>query len=168
MRHKLAVWLPLSVLSAALSLGCSAQQEPAPDAAPRGPDFELASLDGRMVSSSSFAGKVVLLEFWATWCTPCVAQARILEPLHRDFADRGVEFVAINIGEDATTVAKYVERTPFPYPVLLDPQDELSARVGIYALPTVMILDAAGRIAFYEPGLSSGEVLRRVLEQTIG
>lgn len=161
MRRTLTSWLTPSVLAVLLSLACS-------DPAERGPEFDLASLDGRRVSSSSFDGKVLLLEFWATWCTPCVAQARILEPLHREFADRGVEFLAINVGEDATTVARYVDRTPFPYDVLLDPQDELSARLGIYALPTVMIVDGSGRLAFNQPGLSSGELLRRVLEDLLG
>ena len=164
MRQTLKSWLALPIV-AALALGCAASPEASPAA---GPQFELASLGGGTVSSSSFAGKVVLLEFWATWCTPCVAQARILEPLHRDFADRGVEFVAINLGEDPRTVAEYVERTPFPYEVLLDPRDELSSRLGIYALPTVMIVDAAGELAFNQPGLASGELLRRVLEETIG
>lgn len=131
------------------------------------PDFELASLSGELVNSSALAGKVVLLEFWATWCTPCVAQARILEPLHREFDERGVEFLAISLGEDAATVQAYVERTPFPYPVLLDPNDRLSSEIGIYALPTVMILDREGRITYQQPGLSDGEVLRRVLEETV-
>ncbi len=148
--------------------GCAAPQADEQASVELGPEFELASLRGGMVSSTQFDGKVLLLEFWATWCTPCVAQARILEPLHRDFEQRGVEFVAVNLGEDATIVAEFVDRTPFPYQVLLDPNDELSARIGIYALPTVIIVDQAGRVAYRQPGLSSGEALRRVLEQTVG
>ncbi len=132
------------------------------------PDFELAALGGGRVDSASYRGKVLLLEFWATWCMPCVVQARILEPLHRDFEARGVEFLAINLGEDATTVAAYVERSPFPYEVLLDPQDSLTALMNIYALPTVMIVDRSGRVAYRQHGLSSGETLRRALEETVG
>ena len=168
---------PLPALAVAAiagaALACSAPDatETAASAAAEvelAPEFELASLGGELVDSSIYEGKVLLLEFWATWCGPCVAQARILEPLHRDFAARGVEFVAINLGEDAITVSEYVERTPFPYQVLLDPQDSLSSRLGIYALPTVMIVDRAGRIAYRQPGLSSGETLRRALEELLG
>ncbi len=159
------VWL---LAAAGLAVSCSAPPTTGGADVELAPEFELASLRGELVRSSDFEGKVLLLEFWATWCTPCVAQARILEPLHRDFEERGVEFMAINIGEDATTVAAYVDRDPFPYEVLLDPNDELSVRLGIYALPTVMIVDRSGRVAYRQPGLSSGEVLRRALEAAAG
>jgi peroxiredoxin len=154
------------LVAAVLALSCAAS--PAVDEdAESAPTFDLAALDGGRVQSSSFEGKVLLLEFWATWCGPCVAQARILEPIHRDFADRGVDFVAISLGEDASTVRAYVDRTPFPYRVLIDPDDELSGRLGIFALPTVMIVDKAGHVTYRQPGLSSGDVLRRVLEEAL-
>ncbi len=157
------------LLGLALVLTTSCAAGPATDAADSeaAPSFDLASLGGERVQSSQLEGKVTLLEFWATWCTPCVAQARILEPLHEEFAARGVEFLAISLGEDQATVQAYVDKTPFPYPVLLDPNDELSGRLGIYALPTVMIVDQSGEVAYRQPGLSSGEVLRRVLEEAV-
>jgi len=134
---------------------------------PQRPDFELSSLSGESVSASALDGKVVLIDFWATWCTPCVAQARTLEPLHRDFEERGVEFLAISLGEDLETVESYVGRNPFPYTVLIDPMDTLSVEYGIYALPTVVIIDQTGQVAYQQTGLSDGEVLRRVLEETL-
>ncbi len=162
---KLSIWIASLVLL--VVAGCGTPEAATSADEELGPSFELASLGGDTVSSSAFEGKVLLLEFWATWCTPCVAQARILEPLHRDFEERGVEFLAISVGEDAGTVAEYVDRSPFSYPVLIDPEDELSARIGIYALPTVMIVDRSGKVAYQQPGLSSGEVIRRVLEETL-
>lgn len=169
MNQHLRALVATSVMTTALITGgCTAPQASEQADVELGPTFELASLSGDLVSSSDYDGKVLLLEFWATWCTPCVAQAKILEPLHRDFESRGVEFVAISLGEDATTVAAYVGRSPFPYEVLLDPQDKLSVSLGIYALPTVMIVDRSGRVAYHQPGLSSGETLRRALEQALG
>jgi len=159
---------PINVLLlATLAVSCAPSPAVDEQAAELAPSFDLAALDGGRVQSSAFEGKVLLLEFWATWCSPCVAQARILEPIHRDFDERGVEFVAISLGEDAATVRSYVERTPFPYRVLIDPDDELSGRLGIFALPTVMIVDRTGRIAYQQPGLSGGDVIRKVLEEAL-
>lgn len=158
------VWAITPLL--ALIGGCG--DAPVDASVERAPEFELTSLDGELVHSGTFDGEVVLLEFWATWCTPCVAQARILEPLHREFEPRGVSFVAISLGESMETVRSYVERSPFPYPVLIDPEDELSSKLGIYALPTVMVIDRSGGVAYRQPGISSGEVLRRVLEKAVG
>ena len=98
------------------------------------PDFRLASLGGDSLGPSSFSGKVVVFDFWATWCLPCHLQADILKQLHSEFADSGVEFVAISIGEPEDTVREFVDRRPFPYPVLVDPNDEVSVQLGIYGL----------------------------------
>lgn len=124
------------------------------------PDFRLASLDGGMLGPPDFAGDVVLVEFWATWCGPCRLQAQYLEEIHREMADKGVHFLAVDVGEDVETVRNYVEKTPFPYPVLLDQQDALSAKYQIYGLPTVMVINREGQITFLETGVSKPGTLR--------
>ena len=128
------------------------------------PDFRLPSLDGRLIGPPDFPGDVVLVEFWATWCGPCRLQARFLEELHREFDGKGVHFLAIDSGEDEATVRAFTEKTPFPYPVLLDPEDSLSSRYRIYGLPTVMIVDRTGAISFLEIGVSDVETLRAALQ----
>ena len=157
----------LLLILAVLSAVSCASPPAAEEAADPAPTFDLATVDGGRVKSTDYEGEVLLLEFWATWCTPCVAQARILEPIHRDFEGRGVEFLAVSLGEDAETVRAYVERTPFPYPVALDPNDELTGELGIFALPTVLIVGRDGNIVYSQPGLSGGDVLRDVLEQAL-
>jgi len=107
-------------------------------------DFQLPNLAGEKVGPSSFPDKVLLLEFWATWCTPCRAQARILDRLYADLASEDVEFIAVSVGEPAETVQRYVDKSPFPYPVLLDSQDQLSGHLMVYVLPTIAIVDAEG------------------------
>lgn len=128
------------------------------------PDFRLASLDGPMIGPADYPGEVVLAEFWATWCGPCRLQARVLEQLHEEMEGRGVRFLAIDVGEDEETVRNFVADDPFPYPVLLDPQDSLSAQFQILGLPTVMIIDRAGQITFMETGVTPIEKLRSELE----
>lgn len=128
------------------------------------PDFRLASLDGPVMGPGDFLGEVVMAEFWATWCGPCRLQARVLEQLHEEMADRGVRFLAIDVGEDEETVRNFVADAPFPYPVLLDPQDSLSMQFQILGLPTVMIINRQGQITFMETGVTPIEKLRRELE----
>ncbi len=128
------------------------------------PDFRLASLDGGEIGPQDFAGEVVVVELWATWCGPCKLQARFLEELHQELDGRGVHFLAVSIGEDEETVRQFVERTPFPYPVLLDPQDTLGQRYQVLGLPTVMIIDRQGTISFLETGISDTARLRQALK----
>ena len=158
---------------AALSLGCAVVAmlhlscSRPPEAVAVGeravPDFQLASLTGESLGPSSFSGKVVVFDFWATWCLPCHLQADILKQLHAEFADAGVEFVAVSIGEPEETVREFVERRPFPYPVLVDPSDEVSVKLGIYGLPTVMVVDERGEVAYLRTGISPEGVLRELL-----
>ena len=126
-------------------------------------DFRLKSVDGRKLGPKDFAGQVVVVDFWATWCVPCHVQARILEPLHRDFKGKGVQFLAANVGEDESTVRSFLKDKPFPYPVLLDPQDKISGQLGVVALPTLMVIDKKGKVAFFHTGVADGATLRKIL-----
>ena len=127
------------------------------------PDFQLTGLDGRQYQLDDFKGQVVLVEFWATWCGPCRLQADILSRLYKEVQGDGMEFLAISLGEPEDVVRKFIRRDPFPYPVLLDPEETLGYALDVYALPTVMIIDGQGRIAFLRPGISDSETLRRAL-----
>lgn len=131
------------------------EQQPAPA-------FQLTSLDGGEVALSDFEEKVVLVDFWATWCGPCHAQADILKSLYADF-NGDVQFLAISLGEAEETVRDFVDGNPYPYPVLVDPEDQLSLELGIYVLPTIMVVDREGTISYMEPGISSAEAIRRAL-----
>ena len=127
------------------------------------PQFRLAALDGGTISPQDYSGDVVVIDFWATWCGPCHAQADILKALHGEFAGKGVRFLAISLGESEEVVREFVASRPYPYPVLIDPEDALSLELGIYVLPTIMVIDRQGRVAYLEPGVSTAETLRRAL-----
>lgn len=129
------------------------------------PDFRLASLDGKTLGPPDYTGQVVIIDFWASWCGPCKIQAKMLDELHTEFDGRNVQFLAVNIGESPETVRRYVENEPFPYPVLLDQQEELMGRYQIFGLPTLMVIDKAGAVSFLRTGVTDNGTLRRELEK---
>lgn len=139
-----------------------ADRTPVGEAASRPPDLELAALDGGKVGLRDFEGEVVVVDFWASWCGPCRLQAKILAPLHEELRDR-VQFLAVNLGEEQPIVERYVAKNAFPYPVLMDPEERLGVDLEIYALPTVMILDREGKIAFLRAGISDRPTLVEAL-----
>ena len=129
------------------------------------PEFRLKSLDGRTLGPRDFPGQVVLVDFWATWCGPCQIQARILESMIGDYKGRGVQFLAANVGEDETTVKSFLQKKPFPYPVLLDPDDSVSSNLGVYALPTLMVVNKKGKVSYIQSGIADMPTLRKVLRE---
>jgi len=129
------------------------------------PAFELAALDGGRVAAADHAGRVVLYDFWATWCGPCHVQSDILESIYPAAKGRGAEFVGIATGEPADVVREFLTRNPLPYPVLLDPEGKLEGELAIYGLPTLVVVDRRGRIAYRHTGLIDADTLRRVLAE---
>lgn len=130
------------------------------------PDFSLDTLDGRSLGPAQFRGqKIVLVDFWATWCGPCRIQRQILEPLYDEFHGRGVEFLAVSVGEDGQTVRDFLNGNPFAYPVLIDPDDKIGSQLQIDALPTLMVVDRQGRIAYVHIGIADQDELRSVLKE---
>jgi peroxiredoxin len=130
-------------------------------------DFRLASLSGDQLGPRDFLGQIVVFDFWATWCRPCHVQADILASIFAEFDELGVAFVAVSLGEPESTVRSFTDKRPFPYPVLVDPPDDVSRQLGIYVLPTVMILDREGKVVYLQEGVSSAKRLRLVLEEEL-
>lgn len=127
------------------------------------PDAELALLGGGTIRLADLAGKVVVLEFWATWCLPCRRQAEILEELYPEYRDHGVEFLAVDSAESEEVVRNFVEDHPFSYPVVLDLHDKWAIDLELVGLPTTVIIDREGRVVFKETGIATAQELREEL-----
>ena len=160
MRSAAVVLRPLAgLLLVAFANGACSRPSHAGEALP---SFRLGALDGRQLGPLDFRGKVVLYDFWATWCGPYHVQAEVLHALCPAYAAKDVEFLAVSVGEPEEVVREFVRERPHPYPVLLDPADELTARLGIQALPTLMVVDRRGKVAYFQPGVADADTLRKV------
>jgi thiol-disulfide isomerase/thioredoxin len=151
MKRILMVILAVVLASGLLMTGCSS--EPSEPSEPTNggnensaPDFELENLDGKSVSLSSFRGKPVMINFWATWCIPCAEEMPLLQELHDDWSSKGLVFLSIDVGEDATKASGYMQREGYDFPVLLDNRSEVAIKFGIQYLPTTLLIDRDGTL----------------------
>lgn len=107
------------------------------------PLFAVAELNGGQLELDSYKGKGVLLNFWASWCTPCVNELPLLNEAYKL---TGVEMIAINLGEKPEAIRKFVERYELAFPVGLDPELDLKRIYRAAGLPLTVLIDGEGRL----------------------
>ena len=116
------------------------------------PDFRLKRLRGSELSLAEFKGKVVLLDFWATWCAPCRQEMPDFEKLHRELSGKDVVILAIDVNEGEDIVAEYIDKEKYTFPVLFSEGSDVLERYSVNAYPTLVAIDKSGRIADYAIG----------------
>jgi len=109
-------------------------------------DFELQDLSGTTRRLSDFSGKVVFLNFWATWCGPCRFEMPSMEKLYQRFKAKGLVVVAVNLQEDRDSVMRFVEKYELSFPVLLDATGRIGATYGARSIPTTYLVDRDGSV----------------------
>jgi len=109
-------------------------------------EFSLKDLSGQERNLSSYAGKLVFLNFWATWCGPCRAEIPSMEKLYLDLQDQDFLIIAVNSQEAGEQVAEFVGNIGMSFPVLLDTDGRIGAAYSIRAIPTTYIIDPQGYI----------------------
>jgi cytochrome c biogenesis protein CcmG/thiol:disulfide interchange protein DsbE len=110
------------------------------------PDFVLPALDGSVHKLSNYRGKVVLVNLWATWCPPCVAEMPILNELAKKYGARGLTILGIAGDDDPETVRGFVQESPVSFEVLLDPGGAVGTQYGITGYPESFFVDRDGRL----------------------
>ena len=128
------------------------------------PDFKLEDLNGSWVSLKSLRGKTVLLDFWATWCGPCLRAMPHLQKIHEELGDRGVAVVGIN-AETGERARRYMNKKGYTFTSLVDAGHQVSELYQIRGLPTTVIIDENGVVQHYLFGLRSEREVRDALAQ---
>ena len=130
----------------------------------KAPAWQLKALDGRLVQSSDFAGKVVILDFWATWCAPCKAEIPGFIELQREYGDRGLAVVGVSVDDQGSQVVEdFATRMGINYPVVLGDLG-LMKDFGGTAIPTTVVLDRSGHIVARHIGITSKETFENEIK----
>ncbi len=130
------------------------------------PDFELSGIKGERVNIGQYKGKAVALNFWATWCAPCLVEMPLLETAVKRH-EKDLIVLAINIEEPSGTVEAYIKRGGFTFPVLLDVDGKVANNFGVFAYPATFFIDKEGIIRSQHVGQLDETMLRKNLK-TIG
>jgi len=114
------------------------------------PLFTLSDFEGNEYSLESLRGKVVLINFWATWCAPCIEEMPTLDNLKKAFSDQPFEILAVNMGEESEAISVFAERIgiDFSFPLLVDELSQVAHAYQVSALPASLVVDKMGRFAF--------------------
>ena len=117
------------------------------------PDWQLKDLEGKSVKLSDFKGKVVILNFWATWCPPCRREIPDFVALQKQYADKGLVIIGVSLDEGGAAVVKsFVNKMGINYPVVMGDQKTIAAYGGIQVVPTTFIIDKTGKVAAQHEG----------------
>ena len=154
-------WIATAVVAALLvgliALGWSQRSRfEAAEVGARAPDFALPTMDGDTATLAQYRGQVVLLNFWATWCPPCVYEMPSMERLYQDMRERGFVVLGVSVdvdpgewdeqGRSQGIVREYAERLGVTFPVLLDPDGTVEGVYNVSGLPTTYVIGRDGRI----------------------
>lgn len=109
-------------------------------------DFTLSDISGNEVKLSDFRGKVILLNFWAQWCAPCIEEMPYIENLNTMVKENDIKIITINVGENKKSVKNYLENNNFTFISLLDGNKKVTTNYSVKSIPTTYIIDKDGYI----------------------
>ncbi|MEZ4334614.1 MAG: TlpA disulfide reductase family protein [Myxococcota bacterium] len=144
---------------------------PALEAGDRAPDFSAPALDGKgNVALAPYRGKVVYLDFWASWCAPCLKAVPEIEAIRKEFAGKSFQVVAVNLDQQPKKALRFLEKNPVGYPSASDPKGRLPQQFGLETMPTSYLIDGDGVIRYVHRGFQRGDgkALRAEIQKLLG
>ena len=115
-------------------------------------DFRLTDLNGKSQSLSQYRGKIVLVNFWATWCKGCTTEMPAMQATYDRLQNKGFVVLAINELEDEATAREHIDHHSYTYPVLMDRDNQVANQFGVYGLPVSVFIDEKGVVQQYIKG----------------
>ena len=136
------------------------------------PDIEIKDIDQNYVSLEDLKGeKFTVIDFWATWCKPCVTSIPKLNSIYNDYSTRGIEFIGVNVDgpRNLSKVKPFATSMKISYPLVLDPDQNLVDRFNVNVFPTMIVLDNNGKEVFIHEGFNPGDetLIRDELEKLL-
>ena len=127
-------------------------------------DFRLTDLAGKEQSLSQYRGKIVLLNFWATWCKPCTTEMPAMQAMYDKLRDKGFVVIAVNELEDDARVREHIKQYGHTFPVLMDRDNKVANQFGVFGLPVSVFIDQEGRVQEY---LKGGLLTEQKIEEIV-
>jgi peroxiredoxin len=147
------MWVTLAAMIALASVNTVLAQAPKPGQP--APAWQLKDLAGKLAKSSDYQGKVVILDFWATWCPPCRAEIPSFVELQKQYGKDGLVVLGVSLDKDGpAAVKKFMTKTPMNYGIVMGDDKINEAYGGIEAIPTTFIIDRQGKIVSKHVGLT--------------
>ena len=129
-----------------------------------GRPFSLTLLDGQQVKLSDYEGRILMVDFWSSWCPPCIREAAVLQSVYEEYSGRGVEFLGIAIWDDAEAVREHLEEYGVTYPNALDVDGMVTVDYGIAGIPEKVFIGPSGDALRKFVGPFDEEGLRQILD----
>ena len=134
------------------------------------PDFRLRDLDNQWKEYSDLKGdQLTVIDFWATWCQPCIRSIPLLNEMAKEFESRGVNFIGVSIDgpRNQSKIQPFLHSMGVEYPVIRDMDSELMSDLGVTAVPTLLMYDSSGDLIFFHEGFRPGDedVVRSHIEE---
>jgi peroxiredoxin len=127
-------------------------------------NFRLTDLAGKEQSLSQYRGKIVLVNFWATWCKPCTTEMPAMQAMYDKLRDKGFVVLAVNELEDDAKVREHIKQYGHTFPVLMDRDNTVANQFGVFGLPVSVFIDQEGRVQEYIKG---GLLTEQKIDETI-
>ncbi len=121
------------------------------------PNFTLKSLNGKNLKLSEMAGNVILVNFWASWCGPCLQEMPLLNNIHKKYEPLGFTVLGVNVEENSDNARAFLADRGVDFPVLLDNKNLVSKLYDVVVMPTTVLVDRDGNMRFLHQGYKSGD-----------
>ena len=162
-------WVQLTILAViiaagAFTIGANLSKTPAPKVGETAPNFSLYGLDGAAYELNDFIGHPVVLNFWGSFCEPCVREMPLLQKKYEKYRDQGLVVLGVNLDESTVTINNFIRGMNITFPILLD-KNVVRKQYGVYNYPTTFFISRDGRIQDIKVGgMTEEDIEQRILK----